>query len=257
MFNLLIPYIQKKHSIKEAITTLEKESIYRLRYEIYRRELNKKNVDCDKVGRDSDFIVDDEDELDNSYLFYLGDERRPFATFRLTIYDSGNIPKTIKERYSLGNFPEVSDFRIVEMSRGMISQNSRKGQIMLSMAIFVYLFCVRKKIEIGFLYCAPGLSKYYKLFGYRPYRADIVKTRDGVRLPMINIFSDYAYYSRVRSPLKRLVRKKNKRSPKDFFDVSLIEDRLVEEKSAYMVDEEAICDTVLRDIKENNLKAPI
>jgi len=202
---LFIAFIEKKYPVKEAITDSEKQALYKLRFTIYKSELNKSNIN--NSIEQNKHIQDTEDNNESTRLYYINcpKTKKPIATFRLQQFNSNSASDTLNKHYAINAYHCLSNKQLIDISRFMIHKKSRKSLLVVSMAIFIYKYCMKHHIDAGFLHCAPGLAKRYQLFGYRRYRATLIHSNDGVRLPMINIFTDKAYYKAMKSPLLPLV----------------------------------------------------
>lgn len=245
----LLNALHRLESIKEALCEQEYEAIYRLRYQINIIELGKKNIP--HADHEKAIIQDPEDTYPHAHLFYIGPSHQPVATFRINVYPPHKIPAHIRKRYSLDLYPEMAPYPIAEFSRAVIITSKRKRMLMLAIVNFCHQFCTENNIQIGFLYCAPGLTKFYKRYGYRPYKAATVKTPDGIRLPMINITNDYPYYASVKSPIRAKAKQNFKKITSAQFQSARIQDRLDIQATAYLIDESVIQDNIKTALFDN------
>ena len=181
----------------------EKEAIYRLRYQIYVEELNKKIKTADHVNKT---IIDPEDKLPQSKLYYTGPLEQMTGTMRLTLWPKGTITDEIKDLYSLHLFPDIDTFDIMDTGRLVLTKNARGKLVFPAMTRVAYEFaCKDNDVYFIFCYCAPGLVKSYRRLGFRPYQASLISTYDGLRAPLVMITSDREYFRAVNSPLTPLV----------------------------------------------------
>ena len=202
MLNNFLTRLQKVH---RAQTRLEKEAIYRLRYNVYIDELKKGFLP--NADHDNKMVRDAEDDRPGTGLFYTGKADNPSGTIRVDIFHPGEVPDEVAQRFSLHLFPWLSEVPVAELGRLIISPSHRGALILPALARQVYEFAVRDKgVSIGFLYCAPGLVKAYARLGFRPYAGELVFNSDGVRVPMIMIASDLDFFKAARSPLFPLVK---------------------------------------------------
>ena len=180
-------FLHHFHKVYLSKTEHEKQAQYSLRYRIYSDELKKKNINTS--DHEIKMIRDPEDTLKNTMLLYVGKKNNPKASCRITLYEQGTLPVTIKERYSLNCFPEFENNKIAEISRLVIDPKYRKGVIIFSIVTKLYHICGQNNVDFCLLYCSPGLSNLYKRFGFRTYQAHTLRTHDGLRIPMINILN--------------------------------------------------------------------
>jgi hypothetical protein len=237
MFEKFLMSLQK---VEKARTDLEKEGIYRLRYRVYIEELDKGFLP--NVDHDNKLIKDPEDDNPDMGLFYTGDPGNPTGTIRVDTYRPGGVPEDVAKRFSLHLFPWLADQTIAEAGRLIISPDHRGVFILPSLARKLYEWCVVEKgIDHAFLYCAPGLAKAYERIGFRAYAGDLVFNSDGVRVPMISIGSDLAFYKKVKSPLAPLVKQHyghGKRAP---VDLEPYQSLLGDDNAPYQLDPGEIC----------------
>lgn len=202
---MFLYFLHHLNRVKIATTEAEKEAIYRLRYQSFIIEMNKNNIE--NVDHERKMIKDVDDDKPGNILIYIGPFDAPKATARLTIYQPNKVPKEISKRYTLDEYPEFKDKKLAEVSRLTICAQHRKGTMLLSLVNTLYKISAKENVDIALLYTTPGLCKFYCKFGYRHYQSHTIRTSDGIRIAMINILSDINFYTKVNSPLKKLVKK--------------------------------------------------
>ena len=231
------------------------QAIYRLRYRVYVDELKKKNIK--HLDVENKILIEPEDTLPGVTLFYTGKKENPTATFRINIYDYDDAPSNVRERFSLDIFPEFKGKKIVELGRWIIDPAHRGSLLMLSMVVQVYKSCIEQKVDLAFLYCAPGMARLYKRFGYRPYAGKLVPTEDGLRIPMIFILSDVNFLRQAKSPLTSIGRRHYGKGRGDVLDIAAVKDRLGDGAAPFKVGEKAIWSSLeeefVRTQKEQNV----
>jgi hypothetical protein len=101
----------------------------------------------------------------------------------------------------------------------MIEPGHRGQMGLVSMSCAVYqLYAGELVADAGFINCAAGLVRHYRLLGFRTYAGNLVPTADGIEVPLVLIPSDRAYLERVGSfvaPFADLFYGPGKRAPVD------------------------------------------
>jgi hypothetical protein len=182
----------------------EREGVYRLRYDVYTRELAKGFLGT--VDHDRGWIKDPEDEAEGVALFYSGPPHAMTGTLRVQVWAPGSVSKEVAERFSLHLFPGIEHYRVSEAARLVVVPEMRGGATAaaLACAAFDHL-AARHDVFVCFLYCAPGLVHRYLRLGFRPYPGFVIPNEDGIRLPMFLLASDVAHLRAVGSPLAPLM----------------------------------------------------
>ncbi len=187
-------------SARIATTREEREAVYRLRYEVLISELDKGYLPS--VDHANRWVRDPEDEDGSVTIFYTGTPDAVTGSVRVQVWQPGGIPAEIYRRFSLQLFPGIEDLQVGEVARLVVSRKVR-GQLVvpaLALAIFHHMLEGRG-VQVGFVYCAPGLVRAFQGLGFRPYAGDVIPDEDGIRLPMIVLPADAAYFRRVGSPV--------------------------------------------------------
>lgn len=206
---MLLSFLTRFETVHQALTPQEKEGVYRLRYDVYAKELNKGFLDG--IDHQNGWIRDEEDERPDSVIFYTGLPEAMTGTMRLDVYKPGEMSEKFKERFSLKLLPQLAQRSVSEFSRLIISKKHRGLLILPALSREAYRHILSlENLRYAFLYCAPGLVNAYRKLGARPYAGDLIFNQDGVRVPMIIVFSDVDYMCKVGSPVIDLAKKKFK-----------------------------------------------
>ena len=109
--------------------------------------------------------------------------------------------------------------RTSEIGRLMIEPGHRGQLGLVSMACAVYqLYAGELAADAGFINCAAGLVRHYRLLGFRTYAGQLVPTADGIEVPLVLIPSDRAYLEQAGAfvaPFADLFYGPGKRAPVD------------------------------------------
>jgi Cyclic nucleotide-binding domain len=101
----------------------------------------------------------------------------------------------------------------------MIEPGHRGQMGLVSMACAVYqLYAGELAADAGFINCAAGLVRHYRLLGFRTYAGRLVPTADGIEVPLVLIPSDRAYLEQAGSfvaPFADLLYGPGRRPPVD------------------------------------------
>ena len=187
-----------------ATTQDELEAVYRLRYDVYTRELGKGFLTT--VDHTRGWIKDPEDEQANVHIFYTGPVNAMTGTVRVQVWEPGRVPDEVFRRFSLHLFPGIEGYRVSEAARLVVKPERRGGPIVASLACAAFDHGVtRHDVFVCFLYCSPGLIHAYMRLGFRPYPGFVIPNEDGIRLPMFMVASDLAHLQAVDSPLAPLM----------------------------------------------------
>ena len=183
-----------------ANTAEQCEAVYRLRYDVYMRELKKGFLG--DVDHEQGWVKDPEDEQEGVSIFYTGNEKAMTGSLRLQVWEPGRIPEDIFKRFSLHLFPGIEECRVCEAGRMIVRQDMRGGELMASLALTAFQHgTLEQKASVCFVYCSPGLVRAYMRLGFRPYPGDVIPNEDGIRLPMLLLGGDLAHLQAINSPL--------------------------------------------------------
>ncbi len=200
-----------------AGTEAEREAVFSFRYSVYGAELGRKLGNADH-GRQR--VHDPEDDQPYTTLLYTDDgEGRLTGTTRIRRWEAGQVPAKDWAAFSMERFEGLRDMPTAEIGRLMI-EPGRRGQMgLVSMSCAVYqLYAGELVADAGFINCAAGLVRHYRLLGFRTYAGDMVPTADGIEVPLVLIPSDRAYLEQAGSfmaPFADLFYGAGKRAPVD------------------------------------------
>lgn len=213
---MIVKWLSRMEKVHPAVTREELDAIYRFRYTIYVEELDREIGGVDHERR---MVRDEDDEKEGTLHLYAGSVNEIVGALRIRIWEPGDIPDYDFHTFSLELFPGIERLRVAEIGRFMISRTIRGRLVLLSIMQEAYKqLAGEKKVDLTFLYCRPGLVRYYRKFGARPYSGKLVDAPEGMEVPMVAALSDYAYFKAIGSPMAPLVKKyfgPGKRKPID------------------------------------------
>jgi hypothetical protein len=187
-------------SARIATTKEEREAVYRLRYEVLISELDKGYLPS--VDHAHRRVCDPQDEDRSVTIFYTGTPDAVTGSVRVQVWQPGEIPADIYRRFSLQLFPGIEDLQVAEVARLVVRPTVRGQLVVPALALSIFRHMLEGRgVLVGFAYCAPGLVRAFQGLGFRPYAGDVIPDEDGIRLPMIVLPADAAYFRRVGSPV--------------------------------------------------------
>jgi hypothetical protein len=181
-----------------ADTEAEREAVFSFRYTVYGQELGRKLGNADH-GRGR--VHDEEDDQPYTMLLYTDDGAgQVTGTIRIRRWAPGEVPRKDWETFSMERFAGLRDMCTAEIGRLMIEPGHRGQLGLVSMACAVYqLYAGELAADVGFINCAAGLVRHYRLLGFRTYAGRLVPTVDGIEVPLVLIPSDRTYLEQVGS----------------------------------------------------------
>jgi CRP-like cAMP-binding protein/predicted GNAT family N-acyltransferase len=166
--------------VRVAATEEELQHIYSFRYSVYCVELMR---DYPEADHEKKWIRDHEDAEDYAVNIYVSrkklcdssdDEKdvEIIGAARLLVWQPGQVPCKYSDMFSLASFPDSGSIVIAELGRLMVSPSARGGEVFKKLIQAVNDTLDRFGCELCFLYCVPGLVKYYRqTLGAYPYNA--------------------------------------------------------------------------------------
>jgi len=194
----------KLEPVSLARTSAQHEAVYRLRYDVYMRELRKGFLS--DIDHEHGWIRDLGDKQDGVSIFYTGTEQAMTGSLRLQVWDPGRIPEDVFQRFSLHLFPGIEAYKVSEASRLVVRPDMRGSRLLASLALAAFEHVVAKHdVFVSFLYCSPGLVRVFMHLGFRPYPGYVIPNEDGIRLPMFMVATDLEHLQAIGSPLASLM----------------------------------------------------
>lgn len=181
-----------------AETEPEREAVFSFRYAVYAEELGRKLGNADPLRRR---VHDEEDDKAYTTLLYTADDAGQLTgTIRIRCWGPGEVPEKDWAAFSMERFEGLSEMRTAEIGRLMIERGHRGQLGLLSMACSVYeLYADELGVDVGFINCATGLVRHYRLLGFRTYAGRLVPTLDGIEVPLVLLPGDRSYLEQVGS----------------------------------------------------------
>jgi hypothetical protein len=202
-----------------AETEEEKNAVYRLRYDIYVRELGWFGDEADHDGK---IFVEPED--DTARIFYAAVDDEVVATSRFNWGGDAPFSQRLIDEYDLEPFlAELPPDTMAVGERGMVKPELRGSPIFSELGQFSAQFVSDKRIQLIFGICEPHLLSLYVSQGMRTYaKKNTSVAVGGYCIPIVSVVEDVEYLRRIGSP--------NAATAKDFGDDARIPecvDRLI------------------------------
>jgi Cyclic nucleotide-binding domain/Acetyltransferase (GNAT) domain len=181
-----------------AETEAEREAVFSFRYSVYGAELGRKLGNADHGRRR---VRDEEDDKPYTILLFTEDGAGQLTgTARLRRWEPGQVPAKDWAAFSMERFDGLREMSTSEIGRLMIEPGHRGQLGLVSMVCAVYqLYAGELPADVGFINCAAGLVRHYRLLGFRTYAGRLVPTADGIEVPLVVIPSDRDYLEQAGS----------------------------------------------------------
>lgn len=191
--------------IKYAKSEEELMAIYRLRYEIYNKEMN---LDSAAVDHEKQVLTDTND--DTARILYATADGDLVGTVRVHWGGDAPFPEEFNETYDLSRFePVVSPDQMVIFTRFMVRKQFRGSLLPFQLLGTIAQFSLEKDVRLSFCDCQPHLLNLYTRLGYRTYTKTYNDIMLGLLVPLVLVVEDLDHFRRINSPLLGL-------SPSDF-----------------------------------------
>jgi hypothetical protein len=176
----------------------EREAVFKFRYSVYAEELGRKLGNADHDRRR---LHDAEDDKPYTTLLYTsGEDGSLTGTLRLRRWGPGEVPEKDWDAFSMERFAGLGELITAEAGRLMITADNRGKLGLVSLGCALYQLCAGDLgVDVGFINCATGLVRHYRLLGFRTYDGRLVPTPDGIEVPLVMFPSDRAYLEQVGS----------------------------------------------------------
>lgn len=197
-------FLTRLETVHRAQTPREREAIYRFRYQVYIEEL-KYNLAADHERK---WLRQDADDEPSSTLLYTGTPEEITSTVRVRAWQPGQVPPDVRRASSLERFPGIEKLGVSHIGRLMIRRTLRGKLVLPSLLAAGYeLLAGEMRSDLAFLECIPGIVRYYRQLGARPYGGRLVDHGYSSAIPLVIVLSDEAHLRRSGSIVAPLVRK--------------------------------------------------
>jgi predicted GNAT family N-acyltransferase len=162
--------------VRIARTAGERRAIYRLRYEVYVLEQDKRYAHANHRRRE---LADPVDEVSTHY--YIADGDLVVAAARAYL---GPATPTLAERFAAGDEPLIHGGTLHCAARFCVAAAARHMLLGWQLARAAYLHGRSQGVERTYLHCAPQLATLYERLGYERYRGTFEDPTVGTQTPL-------------------------------------------------------------------------
>ena len=187
--------------VAPAESHAERESVYRLRYEIYVRELELPTPEADHRWRR---LSDPLDEHARSFVVWDGDE----ALGCLRVALLRDLPDPVPVLRKLRVLPAQLRFgsrSICLTSRFMLHERVRQSRAVLALMRAAYDYARNNGVRLNFGDCTAHQLPFYQHLGFRSYEAGFNDPAYGFKLPLVMLLGDREGFEAQGTPLGRVV----------------------------------------------------
>ncbi len=186
--------------IQLAETQEEREAIFRLRYEIYIEEMNRKQSYADHATR---AVVEPFDTT--GHLFYAEADGEVVGTVRINFRKEGQLE--CEDLYDMEAFSPYYPNKVSMSTKLMVKKSFRSTPIASLLCLKIYEFSRENDIALDFIDTNPHLVRLYSQVGYRLYKRNIDHPDYGNVIPMVFLLDDLEYLKEIRSPFLRIAKR--------------------------------------------------
>ena len=187
-------------SVVQAHTDDERQSIYRLRYDVYVAEMGHAKLDVDT---DHKMLIDAFDETGAVYL--AESDGRTIGTLRCNASDTTHFSDDFALEYGGDRLAAAGVDRWIYVSRLMISQDLRGRGALQPLLTTSYADMLDQGYRCAMINCAPGLVRMYEQLGFRRHMESFVEPDLGYRVPLMLLLRDAEHLQSVGSPLWKVL----------------------------------------------------
>jgi CRP-like cAMP-binding protein/GNAT superfamily N-acetyltransferase len=187
-------------TVIEAVTRDERESAFRLRYDVYVREMGRSQPHADHARQ----AVEEPFDSQGGHIFLARDGDVPVGTVRVNLLREG--PLECQDLYELERFVRYYPNAISMTTKLMVTRSHRGAAASWQLAAAAYRFARDNGVLIDFIDTNPHLVRMYQRFGYRFYKSNISHPEYGSVVPMAFFVGDVSYLEVVGSPFLELAR---------------------------------------------------
>ena len=234
------------YTLHFAETEEERDRIYRLRYGVYVEEMR---IFGDVADHERKVLIGGNDAHARLLYAKCGDEI--VASIRLNLGIDAPFSDELEQTYKLSRFrPTLSDKQMLVLTRFMVKDGYRGGNLAFLMIEEVARLCVREGIEMALCDCQPHLIRFYRRMGFRSYECPVYNDPEfGIMIPLAFVIRDLKYLDAIRSPLRKALNQSI-----DDYDAVLRTCRLLGKESVVEFSEmddriEGILNSAIRDTK--------
>ena len=185
--------------IRRAVTQQDRERVYRFRYDVHVRELDKGGPGID---HERQMIRDPGD--DRAIIMMAEDSEDGLVGTARSIVGAGRpIPAPLRAQMRTGPIERAVGTDKISVTGRLMVRPSHRGRTIMSLLVTrLYEELIASGCTVDFCICALPLLRLYQKLGYRQYRDGLRPDGLHFRVPLVMTLTDRDHLSSVRSPLK-------------------------------------------------------
>ena len=189
--------VQPSLKIRIARNESELEKIYRFRYQVYIKELNRKQ---EHVNHDQAIIKESLDLYGVNIIAERGSEI--IGAARVNFSTDPYLERYI-DFYKVANFDRQLN-RSAVVTKFMVAKSRRGRALSLLLAKACYQVGLDHDVHFTFIDCYPHLIQYFKKLGFKEYQDNLIHPEFGLVTPMVLVNQDLAYLKEINSPFYKI-----------------------------------------------------
>lgn len=182
-------------TIEEARSDHDRAGVFALRYDVYVREMRRRQQHADH-GR---AVVEEPDDASAILLAAKEESGRVVGTVRIHLQDA--IPPSYVELYAIDAFAPFHPGQTSTTTKLMVAPEYRRSTLGVRLAQACYRVGIEAGVSFNFIDCSPAVRSFFDQLGYRQLVPDVEHPEYGRVSPLVLALRDLEYLRRVGSPL--------------------------------------------------------
>jgi predicted GNAT family N-acyltransferase len=188
--------------IRYADNPADREAVYRLRYDVYVREMHMFGDVADHTGGR---LLDSHD--DTGHLIIAEVDGAVVGTCRVNWGGDAPLSSEHRATYVLDPFLAVlAPARILVVTRLVVAPAHRNTELTLRLVVAAAEFGAARETTLAFCDCQPHLINLYQGLGFRSYTVAYNDPNFGIMVPLVLVSPDTSHFEALRSPLAQTLR---------------------------------------------------
>lgn len=180
-------------------SVLERQDIYKLRYQVLVNEMGK---NLNSADHNREIIVDDLD--DTALLIYAKQENKLIASLRINI---GPFEVDMNTNFALEKFSNFKPDELSYFSHMVVDSNWWGTTILGRLLVLGFQELKNKGVKFCFIKSTPFMVQFYENMGFRRYKENYNDPDFGYLIPMILVMEDVEHLRTVSSPFAGIAAK--------------------------------------------------
>lgn len=182
--------------VTAATSELDRDAVFRFRYDLYCRE---QRVLLDFADHEREILSDDDDRA--ATLLAARDGEQMLGTLRVNWAADGGFSDDLTEALALDRVLELCEAdRLAVLSRFLIAPEHRGDEVSLLLILAAAELVLERGIEVVVCDCEPHLLGYYRQLGFRPY-GRLFSHATSLLIPLVLFIGDRTHLESAGSPV--------------------------------------------------------